>query len=45
MVPLTRGYSLHEVDESSSLIMADDTEPLAPDELQQLLELAPLPEP
>jgi four helix bundle protein len=45
MLPLTRGYSLHEVGESSSLIMADDAEPLSSNELQQLLELAPLPEP
>src|SRR6185503_5940402 len=30
MLPLTRGYSLHEREESSDLIMADDTEPFSP---------------
>ena len=45
MLPLTRGYSLHDGDEPSGLAMADDVEPLSREELQQLLEFAPLPEP
>ena len=44
MVPLTRGYSLHETDAANSLILSDDSEPLSPDELQNLTEPAPLPE-
>jgi len=45
MLPLTRGYSLHEGDAANALILSDDAEPLSPVELQQLLELAPLSEP
>ena len=45
MVPLTRGYSLHEGEASNTLVMSDDSEPFPSNELPQLLELAPLPEP
>jgi four helix bundle protein len=45
MLPLTRGYSLHEGDGPNALVMSDDAEPFSPPELQKLLEIASLPEP
>ena len=43
MVPLTRGYSLHETDAPSASILPDDSEPFSPNELDKLMELVPLP--
>jgi four helix bundle protein len=46
MVPLTRGYALHEGDSPDTLIAdCDRMEPLTGDELQKLLDSAPMPEP
>jgi four helix bundle protein len=45
MLPLTRGYSLHEGDAPDALARSDDSEPCSPHELHQLLEVVPLPEP
>jgi four helix bundle protein len=44
MLPLTRGYSLHEGESPDVAIMADDSGPLSTDQLKELLDSAPEPE-
>ena len=45
MVPLTRGYALHEASVSESYHISDTAEPHLSTELQELLESVPMPEP
>jgi four helix bundle protein len=45
MVPLTRGYALHEGDPPDILIDSDRMEPLSGEALRKLLESIPMPEP
>lgn len=45
MLPLTRGYSLHEGESPDALIMADDSESCSAAELKGLLDSTPMPEP
>lgn len=41
MLPSTRGYSLHDADSEGTSMRADESEPLPPAELTQLLECVP----
>ena len=45
MLPLTRGYSLHEGEPLDALLMTDDAVPYSADEFKKLLDSAPMPEP
>ncbi len=45
MLPLTRGYSLHEGESPDALIMTDDSVSFSADEFKELLDSAPTPEP
>ena len=45
MLPLTRGYSLHDGDSPGALIPADDSQPLSSVDLEKLLVFVPMPEP
>jgi four helix bundle protein len=44
MLPVTRGYSLHEDDSSNAMVMADDLTPCSETEFESLLNCAPMPE-
>lgn len=45
MVPITRGYALHESDSADFLIMSDNSLPVTDTAFQNLLELVPMPDP
>ena len=45
MIPLTRGYALHEGDSGDILVESDQLEPLSGEDLKKLLESIPMPEP